>query len=65
MWITKSGDKEYVPLNQTVVDLLLSMAKERGLDLNNLSEEAKQGYVFTGMCGQRLKSVRKPMNNNV
>lgn len=58
---TKSGDKEYVPLNQTVVDLLLSMAKERGLDLNNLSEEAKQGYVFTGMRGQRLKSVRKPM----
>jgi integrase len=58
---TKSGKKEYVPLNEEVVDLLLDIAKGKGIDLQNLKEKHKKKNVFTGMRGQRLQSVRKPM----
>jgi len=58
---TKSGDKEYVPLDHEVIALLTQIADERGVDLHNISTEDKQKHVFTGMLGQPIKSVRKPM----
>jgi integrase len=58
---TKSGDKEYVPLNTDVIELIYEIAEEKKIDLKNISERDKQKYVFTGMRGQRLQSVRKPM----
>lgn len=58
---TKSGDKEFVPLNQDVMDLIKEIATERSIDLSRLSEADKKQYVFTGVHGQPIKSVRKPM----
>jgi len=58
---TKSGAKEYVPLNQEVIELLQEIAAERNVDLRKPALEDKKKFVFTGKRGERLKSVRKPM----
>ncbi len=60
---TKSGDKEYVPLNEEVIEMLIMIGRERNIDLERISIEDRKKYVFTGMRGQRLQSVRKPMVN--
>lgn len=58
---TKSGEKEYVPLDEEVVELLSGIAAERGIDLTHMSPEERKQKVFTGSRGQPLQSVRKPM----
>jgi integrase len=58
---TKSGEKEYVPLSEETFELVCNISYERGFDLNNMTDEEKEQYIFTGLKGQRLKSVRKPM----
>lgn len=58
---TKSGEREKVTLNLEVIELLKQIAKERKIDLDSMIDEQKNEYVFTGMKGQRLFSVKKPM----
>ena len=58
---TKSGNREYVPLGNEVIDLLQIIAKERNIALDNIADDNRGDYVFTGRRGQRIKSVRKPM----
>ncbi len=58
---TKSGEKEYVPLGAEVGEMLETIAKERRIDLHNVADQDRGKFVLTGMRGQRLKSVRKPM----
>ena len=57
---TKSGKKETIPINQGVVKLLHAIAKDRGINLKFMSEQQREQYVFLGLRGDRLKSVRKP-----
>ena len=58
---TKSGKREIVPINQEVVAQLREIAAARKIDLKNMTPVQKAEYVFTGVKGQRLQSVRKPM----
>jgi integrase len=58
---TKSGEKEHVPINEDVIALLADIAREKGIDLRKMSPGEKKIYVFTGMRGKKLGSVRKPM----
>jgi integrase len=58
---TKSGEKEYVPLSESVVELLRVIAEEEEITLNNIKNHNKKKYVFRGLNTDRLLSVRKPM----
>ncbi|NIT59789.1 MAG: tyrosine-type recombinase/integrase [Aliifodinibius sp.] len=58
---TKSGKRETVPINEGVVELLDVIARQRGIDFRFMSEQEREQYVFLGLRGERLKSVRKPM----
>lgn len=61
---TKSGEREKVTLNLEVIELLKQIAKERKIDLDSMIDEQKNEYVFTGMKGQRLFSVKKADDTN-
>ena len=58
---TKSGEKEYVPVNEDVIAQLEVIAGEREINLSDMSLDEKKQFVFTGMRGQKLESVRKPL----
>lgn len=57
----KSGKRQLVPLNSAVVEMLRRIAKDRNIDLKNLSAEQKEAAVFLGLRGKPLKDVRKPL----
>lgn len=58
---TKSGEKEYVPLDRKSIELIWEIAEDKGIDLRKLRDSDKDKHLFTGIHGQRLKSVRRPM----
>ena len=58
---TKSGNREFVPLNNDMISLLEEIAAERKINLRDLKSTDREKYVFTGSREQRLKSIRKPM----
>lgn len=58
---TKSGSREYVPLNSEMIELMWEIAREKRVDLRNMKQYDKKKYVFTGLRGHKLNSVRKPM----
>jgi integrase len=60
---TKSGEKEYVTINEDVLDTISEIASERKINLKNLSDREKEKHVFTVIRGQQIKSVRKPLEN--
>ncbi len=59
---TKSGKRETIPINKGVVEMLHIIARERYIDFKFLTEKQREQYVFLGLSGGRLKSVRKPMH---
>jgi integrase len=61
LYDTKSGLKEYIPLNEEVKNQIFGIAAEKSINLHELSEKDKKENVFTGNNGQRIQSVRKPM----
>jgi integrase len=61
LYDTKSGIKEYIALNEEMKQLIFEIAAEKNINLNKLSENYKKKNVFTGIRGQRIQSVRKPM----
>ncbi len=58
---TKSGKKEYVPMDEDIISLLGEIAGERQFDLFDIKNENRDEFVFLGTRGVPLKSVRKPM----
>jgi integrase len=58
---TKSGSKEYVPLNKDVVELIKTIAKEKSIDLYEISSAKRRVHVFGGMRGEKIKDIRKPL----
>ena len=58
---TKSGEKEFVPLNHDVADMIQGIAAERKIDLNASKRGLEEQFVFLSKYGKRLQSVRKPM----
>ena len=58
---TKSGKRETVPLNNETIELLETIAKERGIDLYHLDEKSGDEYIFLGTTGKPLRDLRHPM----
>jgi integrase len=58
---TKSDEKEYVPLNDDVVDMIIMIAQERNIDVFNMKEKDREKFVFLSKYRKKLLSVRKPM----
>lgn len=58
---TKSGEKENVPLNEEAEGLVFEIARERNIDLKNLSQKQKSEHVFLGRYGRHMKDIRKQM----
>ena len=58
---SKSGEKENVPLNEEAEGLVFEIARERNIDLKNLSQKQKSEHVILGRYGGHMKDIRKQM----
>jgi len=58
---TKSGDRETVPLNRKTVELLFTIARERGIDLYDLTEKNGSQHDFLNKHGRKISDLRYVM----
>lgn len=58
---TKSQEREIVYLSDDMKDLILKIAKEKNVDLKNLSKEDRTKFVFSGLRKEQLKDFRRAM----
>lgn len=59
--VNKSGKRQMVPLNDSVVEMLERIAEHRNINSKNISDQQREEHVFLGLYGKPLKDVRKPL----
>ncbi|MCH9008705.1 tyrosine-type recombinase/integrase, partial [candidate division KSB1 bacterium] len=59
----KSNKRDMVPVHDDVIEMLKQIAQERGINLERMTTEQEEDYVFYGTRGIRLFDVRKVMTS--